>query len=243
MSKSILIDGGGSIRWITVLVLSLFLIGCDSEFDKCMNTELPRAETLAGLEAEREVGRQLVSMRSLWQAADAVYEGMNVWAEENSRPSGYPEYPKYECSGLGTGSEWEECYSAHDKLVEEYKTATETWEATPEGAAWVNLVDEAVQRLSRANGLPDVDTLEEYEELQAKMFEQMETLLKPRSSIYQCLIDYKCDQTSSEENEAMDVTEEAFKEAILNNANTISKLVENSKELATVTCNNNGFYE
>ena len=104
-------------------------------------------------------------------------------------------------------------------------------------------MDEAVQRLSRANGLPDVDTLEEYEELQAKMFEQMETLLKPRSSIYQCLIDYKCDQTSSEENEAMDVTEEAFKEAILNNANTISKLVENSKELATVTCNNNGFYE
>ena len=35
----------------------------------------------------------------------------------------------------------------------------------------------------------------------------------------------------------------ALKEAILNNANTISKLVENSKELATVTCNNNGFYE
>jgi hypothetical protein len=41
----------------------------------------------------------------------------------------------------------------------------------------------------------------------------------------------------------MDLREEVFKEAILNNANTISKLVENSKELATVTCNNNGFYE
>ena len=252
MSKSLLIDGGGSIRWITVLVLSLFLIGCDSEFDKCMNTELPRAETLAGLEAEREVGRQLVSMRSLFQATDAVYEGMNVWGEENSRPSGYPEYPKYpkyECSGLGIGSEWEECYSAHNQLVEdyeklkeEYEAALETWRATPEAVAWVNLQDEESQRLSRENGLPDVDTFEEYSELEGKLLEQMDTVLEPRSPVYQCYLDHECDEYG-DENEYAEVVEVTFKEAILNNANTISKLVENSKELATVTCNNNGFYE
>jgi len=244
MSKSLLIDEGGSIRWITVLVLSLFLTGCDSEFDKCMNTELPRAETIAGLEAEREVGRQLVSLRSLSQAADAVYEGMKVWGEENPRPSGYPEYPEYKCSGLGFGSASKECSSAYNKLVEEYKATEESWEATPEAVAWVNLQDEESQRLRRANGLPDDE--EEYSELEGKLLEQTHAVLEPRSPIYQCLQDYKCDQNffhSNSEREKMDLTEEAFKEAILNNANTISELVENSKELATLTCNNNGFYE
>jgi len=173
-----------------------------------MNTELPRAETLSGLEAEREAGRQLVSMRILFQAADAVYEGLKVWLEENPEPS------------------------------------KENWEATPEGVAWVNLLDEESKRLRRANGFPDDD--EENLKSNEKMLEQMNTVLEPRSSIYQCLNDYKCDQTNSDENELapeMVLMREAFKEAILNNANTIAELVENSKELATVTCNNNGFYE
>ena len=50
----------------------LLLVGCESGLDKCMNTELPRAEKIAGLPAEREAGLQLLPIRKLL-VVDAEY--------------------------------------------------------------------------------------------------------------------------------------------------------------------------
>ena len=52
-------------RQLPLVGLILLLTGCQSEFDKCMDTELPRAEVLAGIETERMAGKRLDEVRDL----------------------------------------------------------------------------------------------------------------------------------------------------------------------------------
>ena len=253
------IDEGGYMRTITLLALVLFLIGCESEFDKCMKTELPRAETLIGIESEREVGRQLVSMKEYTQAEAAIQPGLDAWIEENPYPSGgpeYPSYPNYECrldeqkSLDERFAEFSECTSAHDKkqeeyekLVEEYEAADAIFEATPAVVTWRNLQPKEYERLLRAYGYP-FDSLEELELEPWWTDDFYETVLKPRSEIYQCLNDTSCDEYNyGDDDYYLEILNDSLSEAIVNNAIAITELLESSKQLATVTCNNNGLYE
>ena len=72
--------------------------------------------------------------------------------------------------------------------------------------------------------------------------EKLDKLVKPRSEIWQCYEDFGCDDYTKKDN-FFEVVMEAIGEAMLTNASTITELQSMSKELATVTCNNNGFYE
>jgi hypothetical protein len=74
-------------------------------------------------------------------------------------------------------------------------------------------------------------------------YDQLDSLLKPNSSVFRCFEDERCDEYDVSKNDFDEVVNKSLDESVLSNANTISKLVEQSKELATVTCNNNGFYE
>jgi len=219
---------------------TLFLLGCQSEFDRCMDTELPRAESLAGIEAERAAGRQLVSMREQNGKFDNVDNAMTEWHQKNPE-SHTLKYPKYKCSDT-SGTAFKDCSDTHDKLVEQYKADVEVWMATPEGKSWVALRDEEYKRLGHENGLAITDQAS-YEVLVDEVWNAFDTILKPRSPIYQCLNDYKCDEYEWSDENVLDSLKKSFDEAILNNASEISALVVTTKELATVTCNNNGFYE
>jgi hypothetical protein len=254
-------------RATIVLVLTFFLISCESDFDKCINTELPRAETLVGLEAEREAGRQLVLMREVKQKLDVVEEEMEIWIKKNPYPSaGLPEYPAresllpelsdYNCSDDMGHDGFMECSNsylqemreytkatdeldaAHDAAVEIYNQKREEWSATPAVVAYVDSREKERLRLGRATGLP-VSNSEEMDDLYEDFSMQTETLVMPRSLIFQCWYESECEG----EGEYNEMFEQALAEATLTNATTISVLAEQSKELATVTCNNNGFYE
>ena len=212
----------------------LLLAGCASEFDKCMNTELPRAEKISGLNAEREAGLQLMSLRETLEKWGLAAKAVAAWEKTNPPPLDIPEYPDYKCSEL-TGDAWSDCRSAHDKLKEEFEAAEAIWEASPEVIRWKERLEEAALRLYREQGLP----LFNMEELPySEIMEKFDTFVAPRSEIWQCRVDPDCDDNRDE-----NIDMKAIDEAMLTNASTISEMAEATKELATVTCNNNGFYE
>ena len=180
----------------------LLLAGCASEFDKCTNTELPKTKKLAGLNAEREAGWQLISLKEHYEKDKISIEAYRAWAEKNPEPS------------------------------------DET-----EAIRWNERSDEEYLRAYRDQGFP-ADNMEElnsfFEEYPAD--EKLSTLVKPRSVIWQCYKDGDCDDYSYKDGYSK-VVMRAIPEAMLTNATNITDLTEKSKELATVTCNNNGFYE
>ena len=226
--------------YIIILLASYILAGCQSEFDKCMDTELPRAEVLADIEAERTAGKRLGEVRDLTLKIINVDKGIGAWDEENPLPSEL-EYPLYNCSGK-TGSAWKKCYDNHNELVEKYDSEVEGWKETSQGKVWVNLRVEEVKRLVDENRL-SVTNESEYEVLVNSVWDSYETILEPWSTIYECYEDSDCEDWESLNLNIYDTLERSFDEAILNRATALSRLLETTKELATVTCNNNGFYE
>lgn len=227
-------------RRLIVLLFTLVVVGCESDFEKCMNTEMPRSEGILGIEGERESGRLLTSMREFNTRMVTHDTAMGKWVDNNPPPNA-PEYPEYTCSEL-SGRAGELCREGHDILKEKYDEAREIWEATPDGQSWVKLRDEEFERSALEIGVPSNE--EEFQQKFDEYWNNLETVLKPRSSIYSCLEDYKCDEYNwGDVDDYNEIIEKSFAEAILNNSRDISDLVEKSKELATVTCNNNGFYE
>lgn len=225
---------------VIILLASYILAGCQSEFDKCMDTELPRAEVLAGVEAERTAGKRLGEVRDLQLKINNVDKGIDAWNEENPLPSEL-EYPPYNCSSK-TGSAWKKCHDNHNELVEKYDSEVEGWKETSQGKVWVNLRVEEVKRLVDENRLSVTDETE-YEVLAVSVLDSYETTLEPWSTIYECFEDFDCEDWESLHDNNYDTLERSLDEAILNRATALSRLLETTKELATVTCNNNGFYE
>ncbi|MDA8912728.1 hypothetical protein N9I66_07395 [Pseudomonadales bacterium] len=222
------------------LLLTIFtLVACESDFDKCMSTELPRAERLFGVEAEREVERRLVAMHDYIKLEGEVEFRMKSWFDENPTPN-YPEYPTFNDCSEAADADFLECSFADDKLsdklLEEWEAAVQVWESTSDGRSWLMSKDEEMKRVNREVGLPLIG--EEAEHLVSEFMEVTSTLLEPRSPIYRCYEDYKCDEYRDAEYD--DVMDKAFKEAI---QFTATEIKERPLELATVTCNNNGFYE
>ena len=226
-----------------VVALTLLLVGCQSGFDRCMDTELPRAEITTGLEAERQIGRELVAFRSRWAKVYRVATYMKLWIEENPAPSDpeWREWPKWNCTDK-VGREWFDCAEAHKKLVEEWDKRRNVFESSPRWQAWVETKHQEWVRLARENGIL-INNEWEYDSHMNKLLESVEAMIEPRSAIYRCLSDRECiDYTGTSEHFAGSIMK-ASNEAILNNASKISELVKTTKELAVVTCNNNGFYE
>lgn len=228
---------------LPLVVLILLLAGCQSEFEKCMATELPRAEMRANLEHERNAGRALVSLQDFSGKLSAITIRMDKWYEQNPLPSEL-QYPKYKCSGK-SASGFRECTENHDNLVEKYEADVEIWKSTYSGQIWAGLRDEAYLQAGLENGVA-ITNEEDYEHLVNEQLTSMESVLRPRSTIYRCLRDYKCEDYDYLDLDHIgyeEVLQRAYDEAVLINAGEISSLVKATKELATVTCNNNGIYE
>jgi len=219
--------------------LILLLAGCESDFDKCMNTELPRAETLTGIEAEREVGRQLLDLRNHHKALIDAYEKMIQWGQANPRPADYPTGPDNTCGDYENFDSWRTCNSEYKRVREEL---VNEWKATPDAKLWIERRDAEYSRVGLEIGV-SISTEEEFADLFDGLFESYDTLLEPRSTTLQCYGDYECKEYDFMKDEHSEIIEIAFDEAILNNARVIAELMPKAELLATVTCNNNGFYE
>ena len=129
------------------------------------------------------------------------------------------------------------CYDRLKKLEKEtakmHEQAEREWRSLPNVVAWNALIEAVELRLAHANEL-QVENLNELYSIHDQVYLQMESLVRPRTSIWPCADDGGCGGGGFSK---------AIAEATVNNANKISELIGQSKKLATVTCNNNGFYE
>ena len=132
-------------RGSLILFSLLLLQGCQSDFDKCMETEAPRAEKAmdlsqlaSNLTRFRDASTGLVLANEVilkFQEFDGVIE------RPESIPD-YPEYPDFACTDA-TADDWDECWAEHEKKKENYekqkaqhRVDLEIWKLTPEGLSW-----------------------------------------------------------------------------------------------------------
>ena len=78
---------------LTLCGTGILLTGCESDFDKCMRTELPRASNDLGLEDARQTLVELNTALKKNQIAKSAADNVVAWDEAN--PAGFPEYADY----------------------------------------------------------------------------------------------------------------------------------------------------
>jgi hypothetical protein len=218
-------------KQLPLVGLIFLLTGCESDFEKCMSAELPRAETLAGIEAERELGRKLADLRDLHDKMLLIDNALIKWNEENPSPENV-------CSVHSSTDSWEKCNSEDNKVSAQLD---EHQNEAPSAKRWEDRKNAEIYSLGALHGV-SISNEEQLVDVFDDVFESYETLLEPQSAVLQCYNDYKCDEYSYSD-DYLEVLEKAFDEAILNNTSAIAELVDKADLLATVTCNNNGIYE
>ena len=70
-------------RLISILSV-MFLIGCESDFDKCMNIETPRAQLALGLVDQQT---EIKEVAQLLEQHHFIYEKIASWHEANPEPT------------------------------------------------------------------------------------------------------------------------------------------------------------
>lgn len=112
------------LRSLFLLSGFFFLIGCESDFDKCMNAELPRAEAGLGPEIEEAQAHLTATDRliSRAQSFDEITKPVRDWINQNPLD---PPYPSLTCE---TRSEnWDQCYEAHTQAVAQWEIDVQPW--------------------------------------------------------------------------------------------------------------------
>ena len=257
-------------RYTIIFASIVLLSGCQSEFDKCMETEAPRAESTLALS---DMAAAITDFKSKSSFVLKVYEAEAASQIEisNSAPGGrpvQPDYPSYGCSDL-TGDEFWSCNDAHDELVEKYEEERllaakllESWNARPEVVAWRETFDAVQFAAARDAGL-DVASLEELERLVDSKEAELEAVnvaLKARAaesdcwgtgidSCYDPIAEELVDKFGEDLYEAdwyskyVETAKLAIAEILMTMTNKYSLATTQANELAVLTCNQNGFYE
>jgi hypothetical protein len=206
-------------------LFSVFILaGCESDFQKCMNTELPRSVKAMKLD---EVGNQLHvldELKALAEKEDAFDSEFQKWAMANPFPKRPDEMDWFDFIET-------EVHLAHDakaslailqmseSLGFEEKTSEEVF-------ARIELFQEKVDIALRPRAITFNCWGEGEDDCRSPLWEElfflMDKGMEPRLG---------------------EVAINSLHEAKLMLAEKISKLSKQSMMLATVTCNTNGFYE
>lgn len=257
----------------TIIFASIVLLsGCQSEFDKCMETEAPRAESILALSDMATAITDFKSASSFalkLSEAEANFEGERASSEPAGRPV-QPKSPDYNCPiSEMTTIEWQACYDAYEgrrlayvKDKEAAKLALDEWNARPEVSAWNEQND--TQFLASLNlvGL-EVASLEEAERLVVSKEAELgafSAALTKRAAESDCWgnSDDDCYDPISAELEGKfgidwrdddypskryETAKLAIAEILVTMTNEYSVATTKANELAVLTCNQNGFYE
>ena len=226
------------------------LIGCESEFDKCMNAELPRAE--AGLRPEIEEAEKhlaaVAMMISRESRLNEILKPLDDWVEQNPID---PPRPGFTCKA--TSADWDQCYDA-------YKLAEAQWE-TDVKQPWLDLRDAEVLLIPALNEAGFAgSTYDEVFEDRRKYLDPYWDALVVRGQELDCWGREDCDgywDFSSAEREYLHGDdpedwgddewiewEEAEVQRVKQHfTNKIASIKANAPEIATLTCNRAGIYE
>ena len=224
-------------RTTIVLVLSLALIGCESEFQKCINTELPRAEQLLS----NDLKSRLSGLQSLATRVELVAQlerDAILWINDNE-PQSRPNYDDYDS--------WEE-----------YDPVISAWMETEEAREWGAAQESKISEMLRAAGF-EGETSDELWDSHSDFQNLVADAVRERA-VAKDFCDAPCeDPWDAELTETVWNYEEgsiedslspfaifapkAVAESILMVGEQLNTSLVEAEELATLTCNNNGLYE
>lgn len=257
-------------RYTIIFASIVLLSGCQSEFDKCMETEAPRAESILALSDMAAAITEFKSTSNFFtkvQQANANFQIERANSEPSGRPV-MPSYPSYGCSGL-SGNEFWRCSDAHDKLVEKYKEeeslaakSLESWNARPDVAAWNDEYDSKLLAALNSVGfnMASVEEFERLAESKEAEYEALRNKLKSRARGSDCWgkgadkcydpIGAELESEFGEELSDADyqakyveIGKRAIAEILVTMTEEYSVAKTKASELAVLTCNQNGFYE
>ena len=204
--------------------VSIFtLVGCESDFQKCMNTELPRSVKAMKIDEARNQLLVLDELRALAEKEDTLHRALIKWWESNPHPispegMSWSDFAKTEAKLAHDAKEnlafvkISESIGFEEKTIDEVKTRIKLFETE---------VDIALRpRAITYNCWGDADC-------DSPLLEEVFFLSRER----------KEDQRWSE------VAINGLNEAKVMLSEEIAKMSEQSMTLATVACNTNGFYE
>ena len=224
-------------RTTIVLVLSLVLIGCESEFQKCINTELPRAEQLLSNDFKSRLSA-LQSLATRVEVVTQVERDLILWEIDNE-PQSRPNYDDYDS--------WEE-----------YQPVISAWREAEEGRAWEAALESKAAELLRAAGF-EGETSDELWDRYSDWQNLVADAVRERAIVKE-FCNVPCENPWDEEllatvwNYEEGSIEEslspfavfapkAVAESILIVGEQLNASLVEAEELATLTCNNNGLYE
>ena len=259
-------------RYTIIFASIVLLSGCQSEFDKCMETEAPRAESILALS---DMSSAITDFKSesnfmlMFMQAEASTQLELASTEPAGRPV-QPQYPPYTCSlDEMSRAVWQACYDAHEERVKVYEEqkpaadlALQEWNERPEVVAWTETFEAVELAAIRAAGL-EVESFEELERLvnsKEAGLETVEAALKERGAESDCWGngDDDCYDPISAELEGKfgidwrdddypskryETAKLAIAEILVTMTNKYSVATNKAQELAVLTCNQNGFYE
>lgn len=239
------------------------LTACESEFQKCLGAEKPRADKIVGLEESydqlaqaKEFSKTLPKIINLTKTAN---ETITDWEEQNPYPPG-PKYPEYDCGDLNY-YDLRACIDAQTPLKEQYQLDKEEHEQSNEVRSWWASKNSALAFL-----VPQFQELgvigqswEEIEQGVGEWDDSYDSLRNVRAAAFDCWGDANCNYPKGREithlfGSPLDDSEERREKVRAWSELEGERLVEffssrntatadKALELATLTCNRAGIYE
>lgn len=255
---------GPSMRKILTLCLAgILLTGCESDFDKCMQTELPRASMELRVGIARQTLAKLITTLRDEEISASAEESTTAWVEANPRPSGRPESPKFEPPPIQEGYDnWFAYQEKFSLREEEYEVALKAWRALPEVIGYDEKRDAAFLNIYQKAGAPieSAKDIETFADLDA-----LDKVLMPRAERNGCWGEDECEEPllhewvylSKQDNYdgktdyenryeysySISMIKTALTESIEWQKEELARLEKLAPETAIRTCNANGFYE
>ena len=229
---------------ITICVTCILLFGCESDFDKCMRTELPRANSDLQLDSARETLANLNADLTKNQIALSARELFNVWFEANPPPASSFEYPKFEPPPIDS-DDWRAYLDQHETKKKEYEAARASYYELPEFIVWAEKRDAAILTAYKEVGAP-VESIEERDKW--FNYDWTKKLLMARAKRNDCWGEEDCKAPILAEWDQYDFNvyltiDNALTESIEWQEEELSRLEKLAPETAVRACNANGFYE
>ena len=249
---------------LLTLFIAFALVACESDFEKCMNTELPRAKQLLKVEDQARKITSLSAIAERLEIVVPIFQKAIDWEAINPPPIEAKKRDRFEFD--------ERILSLSDlndeqKFAEANRWSVETDELfeaeTAEYQAALKLYETRIDEFYFQNGKEagfSGDTWEEMYGIETgqyqDLYDEVSDLVRDRAVKLDCWGSTKCEdplflELQSQAPHAVLVTEDpllgiapaAVAESLSMAIEKLSEFEIQSNDLAIVRCNNNGLYE
>ena len=249
--------------FLVLIVTALFVTGCQSDFDKCIEAELPRAQEVLRLS---DLGVELMRFKSgaklftdNWKVVPIVEPQIKNIAGPK-RPS-MPSPPPFDCeSDADDCDEYFADYKEANAQFDLEKTAVFEWGNSPDGLAYQKAINTLYLEGFRQLGydLPDLAAFEKLLEDGREEYDLVESALEARAEEFDCWGSELCYSPITSEWESkfgegswdaadptarQDFIDATVQSVVEERMVAYGQVGEEARELSVLTCNQNGLYE